>query len=114
MKQLTWKSYVSIAGDALTVFIAFYFGRWIGFALAVFCIGSLYALRMEAIQETTRNVLLSRLPDRCAMCHREILDEPGVLEHDFFDELKTYHESCGEKLDAMKEKDQTFRQRHER
>jgi hypothetical protein len=65
------------------------------------------------IQETTRNVLLSRLPDRCALCHREILDEPGVLDHDFFEELKTYHASCGEKLDAMKERDRVLRQQGE-
>jgi len=107
MKQLTWKSYASIVGDLLIAAIAFYFGRWIGFALAALFIVSVYALRMEAILGTTRDVLLSRLADRCAMCHREIVDEGGVMEYDTEDELKIYHADCAEKLDAMKGKERS-------
>jgi hypothetical protein len=56
------------------------------------------------ILQTTRDVLLSRLPDRCAMCHREIVDEGGVTDFDLEGELKTFHATCAEKIDAMKEK----------
>ena len=57
------------------------------------------------ILQTTRDVLLSRLPDRCAMCHREIVDESGTTDMDLEGETKIYHEACSERLDAMREKD---------
>ena len=40
--------------------------------------------------------LLSRLPDRCAFCHREIVDEGGV-----FDEQRIYHAACSDKLESL-------------
>ena len=103
--KLTWKQHVEIGGDVLAVVVAFAFGRWIGFALVVVLLGLVYAYKALMILQTTRDVLLSRLPDRCALCHREILDEPGALDYDFEGDLKTYHDACSEKLDAMREKD---------
>jgi hypothetical protein len=38
------------------------------------------------------------------MCHREIVDEGGVTDFDLEGELKTFHATCAEKIDAMKEK----------
>ena len=102
--NLTLKSYATICLDVLLVSIAFYFGHWIGFALAVFFIVSVYALQLLAIMETARNVLLSRLPDRCAMCHREIVDEGGTIDEDLEGETKIYHETCADKLDSMRKK----------
>jgi hypothetical protein len=102
--NLTWKQYVEIGCDVLAVFLALLFGHWVGFAIAAFTIFLVYAYKALMLLQTTRDVLLSRLPERCAMCHREILDETGMLEYDFFDELKTYHEHCAERLDAMKER----------
>ena len=39
------------------------------------------------------------------MCHREIIDEGGTLAEDLEGETKTYHEACGERLDAMKDRE---------
>ena len=111
--RLPWKDYAEIGGDVLAIVVASYFGKWPGFALAVVVIFLVYAYKALMILQTTRDVLLSRLPDRCAMCHREILDAPGVLDRDFDNELKTYHEACSERLDAMKERDQALQRAKE-
>jgi hypothetical protein len=111
--RLTWKQYAEIGGDVLAIIVASYFGKWPGFAFAVVVIFLVYSYKALMILQTTRDVLLSRLPDRCAMCHREILDDPGVLDRDFDDELKTYHEACSERLDAMKQRDKALRQAEE-
>lgn len=100
--KLTWKQYAGIGGDLLAVIVAYAIGKWLGFALAVLCIASIWAYQIMMTLETTRNVLLSRLPDRCAMCHREIVDEGGVLDFDLEDELKIYHEACADKLEEIK------------
>lgn len=111
--RLTWKQYAEIGGDVLAIIVALYFGKWPGFALAVVVIFLVYAYKALMILQTTRDVLLSRLPDRCAMCHREVLDDPGVLDRDLDDELKNYHEACSERLDAMKLRDKALRQAEE-
>ena len=85
--KLKWKQYAAIGGDLLAVFIAFLVGKWLGFALAVLFIVLVWGHQTLTTLQTTRDVLLSRLPDRCALCHREILDESGVLEDDFEGEL---------------------------
>lgn len=104
--KLTWKHYAAIGGDLLAVFIASMVGKWIGFAFAVLFVVLVLAYQTLMILQTTRDVLLSRLPDRCALCHREILDESGTLRRDFEGELKMYHQTCCERLDAMEEKDE--------
>src|SRR5438045_3306844 len=100
----SWKQYLEVGSDLLVVSIAFYFGQWFGFALAIVFLASVYGYRVLMILTTTRDVLLSRLPDRCAMCHREIVDEGGMIDEDLEGETKMYHEACSEKLDAIKEK----------
>lgn len=102
--KLTWKQYAEIGGDVLAVAVAFLIGHWIGFALVVVAVALVYAYKALTVLQTTRDVLLSRLPDRCAMCHREIVDEGGVIDFNLEDEARTYHEACSEKLDALKEK----------
>jgi hypothetical protein len=77
--NLTWKQYIAIGSDLLAIFIAFYFGHWVGFALAVVFLISVYAHQMLLIQQTTRDVLLSRLPQRCKMCHREIVAQGAAI-----------------------------------
>jgi hypothetical protein len=104
--KLTWKQFVAIGFDLLLVCVAFYFGRWFGFALAIVFLASVYGYQTLSILQTTRDVLLSRLPDRCGMCHREIVDEGGTIDIDPEGETKIYHEACCEKLDAMKGKDE--------
>jgi hypothetical protein len=103
--KLTWKQYAAIGGDLLAVIVAYVIGKWLGLALAVFFIASVWGYQIMMTIETTRNVLLSRLPDRCAMCHREVLDEPGTTDFDLEGELRIYHDACAEKLDAIKERE---------
>jgi hypothetical protein len=100
--KLTWKDYAEIAGDFVGVCVAFLLGHWLGFALAIALLALVYGYKALMLLQTIRDVLLSRLSERCALCHREILDEPGILDHDFEEELKIYHEGCAERLDAMK------------
>lgn len=94
---MTWKQCAAIGGDLLVVSVGFYFGRWFGFALAVVFVASVYGYQIVRALETTRDVLLSRLPDRCAMRHREIVDEGGVVNGEGI-----YHEACSDKLEAIR------------
>lgn len=100
--NLTWKQYIAIGADLLALFIALCFGHWVGFALAGVFLISVYAHQMLLIQQTTRDVLLSRLPERCKMCHREIVDEGGVIEEELDGEFGIYHDACSEKLEAIR------------
>jgi hypothetical protein len=43
------------------------------------------------------STLLSPLPHRCAMCHRELVDEGKIIYQEGI-----YHEACSDKLDATK------------
>lgn len=92
--NVTWKQFSAIGFDLLFVGVAFYCGRWFGFALAVVFLASVYGYQTLSILQTTRDVLLSRLPDRCAMCHREIVDEGGTIDIDLEGETKIYHAAC--------------------
>lgn len=103
--NLKWRQLLGIFVDALALCIAFYFGRWIGFAIAAFILASIWGQQMLQAVETTRNVLLSRLPDRCAMCSREILDGDGVTDFDIEGEVKMFHEACADKMEELKQKE---------
>jgi len=103
--NLKWKQVASIAFDLLVVCVAYYFWHWFGFALAVFFFASVHVLEALTIMQTTRDVLLSRLPDRCAMCHREIVDEGGIMDDDLEGELRIYQEACHEKLESIKSRE---------
>lgn len=52
--------------------------------------------------------LLSPLPNRCAFCHREIVDEGGII-----DDEGIYHEACLDKLERLRTygEKQAFRHR---
>jgi hypothetical protein len=90
------KRYAEIALDVAIGSIGYYYLGWIGLALwALFLICN-YLYQMCSDQKIMMNTLLSRLPDRCAFCHREIVDEGGV-----FDEDGIYHEACSEKLESL-------------
>jgi hypothetical protein len=102
--KLTWKHYIEIGGDVIAAIIAYGIGHWLGFAITVLCIACIYVYKALMILQTTQDVLLSRLPDRCAMCHREIVDEGGVTDFDLEGELKIFHAACAEKIDALKER----------
>lgn len=92
------KRNVKIAVDVAIAFAAYYFLGWIGFAVWVFFVISWFAIQLISDQKVVMSTLLSRLPDRCTMCHREIVDEGGIIY-----EEGIYHEACSEKMDALEE-----------
>ncbi len=93
-----WKTYAEVAIDVAVAFVAYYFLGWVGFALWVFFVVSWFAVQLIGYQRTMMQTLLSRLPDRCAFCHREIVDEGGI-----FDEDGIYHAACLDKLEALED-----------
>jgi hypothetical protein len=93
--SINWKLYAEVAGDVLLGLVAYHLGGWIGFALWVFFVIAVAFAKLVAHQEIMSKTLLSRLPDRCAMCHREIVDEGGVV-----DKEGIFHEVCLEKREA--------------
>ena len=97
------KDYVEIAIDLVIAAVAYYFLHWIGFALFALFIICNYANQIANYQKTMTQTLLSRLPDRCAMCHREIVDEGGVIDDDG---EGIYHDACIQKLDAIRSRSQ--------
>jgi hypothetical protein len=84
--------------NVVIAFVAYRFLGWLGFGVWVFFVISMFAVQMITTQKTTLNSLLSRLPDRCAFCHREIVDEGGVFDHDGI-----YHSACSDKLESLEE-----------
>jgi hypothetical protein len=92
------KRCLEIAIDAILAGAFYHFFGWIGFALFACVVLSWFFLQLIDAQNVTMKTLISRLPDRCAVCHREIVDEGGV-----FDEDGIYHVACSEKLESLEE-----------
>jgi len=90
------KRYLEISIDVAVGFAAYFFFGWIGFALWALFVVSNFCIQLVADQRAIMQTLLSRLPDRCALCHREIVDEGGVLDEDGI-----YHDACADKLDSL-------------
>ena len=90
------KRYVEVGVDAAVAYGAYYLFGWVGLAIWVVFLLGWYFTQLISAQQTALNTLLSRLPDRCAFCHREILDESGI-----FNEEGTYHAVCLEKLESL-------------
>jgi hypothetical protein len=93
-----WKRYAAIAVDVAIGFVAYYFLGWIGFALWTLFVLLHIATQVAGNHRVIMETLLSRLPNRCALCHREILDEGGV-----FDEDGIYHAVCSDKLAGLED-----------
>jgi hypothetical protein len=91
--------YGEVALDIAVAVAAYSLFRWIGFALWTFFVFCCYGYQIVNCQKTMMNTLLSRLPDRCAMCHREIVDEGGIIDDDG---EGIYHEKCMDKLDTIR------------
>jgi hypothetical protein len=92
---------VGIAFNAVVAYAAYYLFGWIGLAIWVVIVISWFATQLlgnQRVVTSTLNTLLSRLPERCAVCHREIVDEGGI-----FDEEGIYHEACLEKIESLSE-----------
>ena len=82
--------------DAAVAFGAYYLFGWIGVVVWAFFVAGWFFTQLVANQQVIMNTLLSRLPDRCAFCHREIVDEGGVV-----DKEGVYHAACADKLDSL-------------
>jgi hypothetical protein len=95
---MTIKQYLEVGFDTVVAYAAHRFFGWIGFGVWVFFVISVFAIKMITAQKTTLNTLLSRLPDRCAFCHREIVDEGGVFDHEGI-----YHSACSDKPESLEE-----------
>jgi hypothetical protein len=93
---MTWKLYIEIAADLVVAAVAYHFFGWIGFALCALFVMSQFAVQLIRAQRVMMNTLLSRVPDRCAFCHREIVDEGGILDNE-----SSYHEKCIGKLESL-------------
>jgi hypothetical protein len=92
------KRSIGIALGAVVAYAAYYLFGWIGLAIWAVIVITWFATQLISNQQVIMNTLLSRLPDRCAICHREIVDEGGI-----FDEEGIYHEACLEKIESLKE-----------
>jgi hypothetical protein len=90
------RRYAEIGADVAIASVAYYLAGWVGFALWTLFVISWFATQLISNQQVIMNTVLSRLPDRCTFCHREIVDEGGV-----FDEEGIYHAACSEKLDSL-------------
>ena len=97
------RQYGELAVDMAVAVVAYYFLHWIGFALWAFFVLCNYGYQIANHQKTMMNTLLSRLPDRCAMCHREIVDEGGIIDDDG---EGIYHEKCMDKLEMIRARSQ--------
>jgi len=95
--------YFYVTLDAVGAFIAYHFFGWVGFGCwALFTL--LFILnQIHEAMTTTMTTLLSRLPDRCAMCHREIVDEGGTVAKGLEGETRIYHEECSNKLESIRQ-----------
>ncbi len=94
------KRYIEIGIDAAVAWIAYYLFGWIGFAVWALFVISHFLSQLFGDQRIIMNTLLSRLPDRCAFCHREIVDEGGLVD----EEGMIYHEACSDKRDSFVKK----------
>jgi hypothetical protein len=92
------RRYVEISVDAAVACGAYYLFGWIGFAIWGLFLICWFATQLISNQQVMMKTLLSRLPDRCAFCHREIVDEGGI-----FDEAGIYHAACVDKLESLEE-----------
>ncbi len=92
------KRYAELAADAVVAYVAYRLFGWIGFAVWSLFVISRFLAEFVTHQHAIEKTLLSRLPDRCAFCHREIVDEGGT-----FDETGIYHDACIEKLEKLEE-----------
>jgi hypothetical protein len=92
------KTYAEIGVGVAIAAGAHYFLGWIGFALWALVVVIWFAVQVISNQKVIMKTLLSRLPERCAFCHREIVDEGGT-----FDENGIYHHACADKLESLED-----------
>lgn len=92
------KRYIEAAIGASFAYVGYSLFGWIGLVVCVVFLILLFAGEVVRNQQMIINTLNSRLPDRCVFCHREIVDEGGLIDVE-----GTYHEACAEKLESLEE-----------
>jgi len=92
------RQWIEASIEAAIAYAAYYLFGWIGLAIYVVFLMVLFATQFASNQQALTKILLSRLPNRCVVCHREILDEGGVVDKDGI-----YHGACSDKLGALEE-----------
>ena len=95
---MSWKKYLEVGLNAAVAVGLYYLFGWIGVVAWAFFVAVLFLSQLLTNQQAILRILTSRLPDRCAFCHREILDEGGI-----FDEEGIYHAACIDKRDSLEE-----------
>lgn len=92
--------YLELAIDAALAGAAYAWFGWSGVAVIGFVVFAWFFLQIVENQQTHTKLLTaiySRLPDRCAFCHREIVAEGGIIN----EEGDVYHSVCSDKVDAL-------------
>jgi len=95
---MPWKRYLEVGLDAAVAVGLYYLVGWIGVVAWAFFVAVVILSQLLTNQRAILGILTSRLPEQCAFCHREILDEGRI-----FDEEGTYHAACIDKLDSLEE-----------
>src|SRR5579859_1267691 len=98
LTNVSWKQYLEVGVDVAVAVALYYFVGWVGVAAWAFFVAVLILSQLLTTQRAILGILASRLPNRCAFCHREILDEGGTL-----DEEGIYHAACIDKLDSLED-----------
>jgi hypothetical protein len=98
VSDMSWKRYLEVGLDAAVAVGLYYLVGWIGVVGWAFFVAVLLLSQLLTNQRAIVRILTSRLPDRCAFCHREILDEGGIV-----DEEGIYHAACIDTLDSLEE-----------
>jgi hypothetical protein len=89
------KGLIEVVTDAAVAGSAYYFFGWIGVAIWTLFVIGMFCTQMISNQRLILDTMLERLPVRCAFCHREIVDQGGIL-----DGKLVYHEACIDKLES--------------
>jgi|SRR5689334_11163853 hypothetical protein len=105
MKE-TVERWVGMAVRGAIAYVAYRLFGWIGFGVWVFAVVFEMLIQIVDKQKSILTALEERLTRRCAMCHKEIVNEGGVIHENG----RVYHDACSEKIDEMEERE---RQRQE-
>lgn len=95
---MPWKHYLDIGFSAAVAVGLYYFVGWIGFAVWAFIVAVLFLREFLTNLQMIRGTLTARLPHRCDFCHREIVDEGGIVDAEGI-----YHAACSDRLESLEE-----------
>ena len=101
--ELTTVNWWTAASAAIVATIVFYSLNWPGLVILAFAGAALVSTALLGSLRAIVKLLEERLRDRCSVCHREILDEGGVIyKHGVF------HDSCLKRVEHILKADETI------